>query len=159
MAISLGVLVVPLLILMAFCRPDEADVETIDPTGTYRSAAAEAKYPVRKPAGLPGGWRSTNAAIERETGGGLTLRVSYITPSKEFIQLVESDVPSDKLIPDEIGGGKVHGRIQIGEAQWQRYAGRNSDETALVLLDPKVTIVVTGDAPMGELTAFAALLR
>ncbi len=81
MAISLGVLIVPLLILMAFCRPQETDVPTVDPSGTYRAAAAEAKFPVRRPAGLPSGWRSTNAAIEREAGGALTLRVSYITPS------------------------------------------------------------------------------
>jgi len=144
---------------MAFCRPQETDVPTVDPSGTYRAAAAEAKFPVRRPAGLPSGWRSTNAAIERAAGGALTLRVSYITPSADYIQVVQSDVPSDALIPKEIGSGKVEGRIEIGTVAWQRFGGRRDGESALVLLEPKVTVVVTGDAPMGELTAFAALLR
>jgi len=159
MAISLGVLVVPLLVLMAFCRPQAADIETVDASRTYRAASAEAKYPVREPAGLPSGWRATSASVNRLAGGPITLRVSYITPSSKYIQVVQSDIPSETLIPQELGGGKIQGRTEIGAVVWHRYAGRRGDETALVLLDPKVTVVVTGDAPVGELTAFAALLR
>ncbi len=54
--------------------------------------------------------------------------------------MIQSDVPSEVLIPEEIGSGKVDGRIEIGTVSWQRFGGRREGESALVLIDPKVTV-------------------
>jgi hypothetical protein len=158
-ALSLGVLLVPLLLLMAFCRPTERELPTVDPSRTYQAAKAEAKFPVLVPSGLPVGWRATNAALNRLDGGALTVRVSYLTPGDRFVQLVQSDADSEDLIVDELGAGKIQGTNEIRGEQWQRYSGRRDGETALVRLGPESTVLATGDATVNELTALASALR
>jgi hypothetical protein len=156
---SLGVLIVPLLVLVAFCRPSERDIPTVDATPTYQAARAEARFPVSAPEGLPAGWRATNAALNRLDGGRLTVRVSYLTPSQRFVQLVQSDVDADDLILAEIGAGKIEGTTEIGAASWQRYTGRRAGETALVLIGPESTVIAAGDASLAEMRTLAAALR
>jgi hypothetical protein len=159
MTISLAVLLVPLLVLTAFCRPGDREVPTVDPSGTYRAAKAEARFPVREPAGLPADWRSTNAALNRADGGAITLRVSYLTSSDGFVQLVQSDIPADRLIPAELGAGKVQGSVDVAGTAWQRYGARRPGETALVLLGPESTVLAVGDASLDDLRRLVASLR
>ena len=159
MAISLAVLVVPLLALMALCQSGEPQVKTVDPARTFQAAKAEARFPVMVPADLPDGWRVTNASLNRADGGALTLRVSYLTSANTFIQLVQSDVATETVIVDELGGGKIQGTSDVGGVAWQRYAGRRAGETALVLLGPKATVIVVGDASLGDLRRLAGSLR
>jgi len=157
--LSLGLLIVPLLVLMALCQPSGNDIATVDPSGTYRAARAEAKFPVLTPTDLSDGYRATNAALNRLEGGAVTVRVSYLTPSKKYLQLVQSDVDSEKLIVAELGAGKIQGTADVRGVAWQQYGGRRPGETALVLLGPKATVMVTGDASVGDMRAFAATLR
>jgi hypothetical protein len=159
MAISLGVLTIPLVLLMALCRPSSRDVPTVDPANTYEAAKATGAFPVRVPKGLPAGWRATNSSLRSGTGSKLTLRVSYVTPTSRFAQLVESNVAADTLLPEELGGGKAEGTTKVGAVDWQRYGGRRAGETALVLLDRQVTVLVAGDATLDELRTLAAALR
>jgi hypothetical protein len=157
--LSLGVLVVPLLLLIAFCRPTESALPTVDSDRIYQAAKTEAKFPVRVPSGLPAGWRATNGALNRLDGGALTVRVSYLTPGDRFVQLVQSDADSEDLIVDELGAGKIQGTNEIRGEQWQRYSGRRAGETALVRLGPESTVLATGDATVNELIALASALR
>lgn len=159
MALSLGVLIVPLMLLMAFCRPSASDIATVDPSRVFQAAKAEAAFPVRIPSTLPDSWRATNAGLVRGDGGTLTVRVSYLTAGDRFVQLVQSDVASDALIPAELGAGKIQGMTQVGGVTWQRYDGRRAGETALVLLSPKSTVLLSGDASLGEITTLASSLR
>jgi Protein of unknown function (DUF4245) len=159
MAISLAVLIVPLVVLVAFCSPSADELATIDPSGTYQAAKSEAKFGIRIPAGLPDGWRATNSSINRGDSGAVTLRVSYLTPAGKFAQLLQSDVASDQLLPEELGGGTIQGMTEVGGVTWQRYGGRRARETALVLLEPESSVLVVGDASIDELRALAASLR
>jgi hypothetical protein len=159
MAISLGVLVVPLVLLMAFCRPTAGDTPTVDPARTYQAAKASAKFPVRVPEELPSSWRATNSALRTGEAGTLTVRVTYLTPATKSMQLVQSDQAAEKLIVDELGAGRIEGAVTVGSARWQRYGGSRSGETALVLLEPKVTVVIVGDAGLEELRTLAGSLR
>jgi hypothetical protein len=153
------VLIVPLLLLMAFCRPSEREIPTADAARTYQAARSEAAFPVLVPDELPAGWRATNAALNRLGGGRLTVRVSYLTPSEDFVQLVQSDADSEDVILAELGAGKIEGSADVGGVAWQRYGGRRPGETALVLLRPEVTVVAAGDASLDELRTLAASLR
>lgn len=158
-ALSLSILLLPLLLLMAFCRPTGSELPTVDPNRTYQAAKAEAKFPVLIPISLPAGWRATNATLNRLEGGGLTVRVSYLTPGDRFVQLVQSDADSEDLIVDELGAGKIQGTNEIRGQQWQRYSGRRDGETALVWLRPDSTVLASGDATVNELTALTSALR
>lgn len=158
-ALSLGVLIVPLLLLMAFCQPSERDVPTVDANRTYQTAKSEAKFPVLVPGGLPDGWRATNAAVNRLDAGRLTVRVSYLTSSGTYLQLVQTDADSGDVILAELGAGKIQGSTDVRGVAWQRYSGRRPGETALVLIQPESTVVTSGDASLADLRTLAAALR
>lgn len=158
-AISLAVLILPLVALVAFCTPRGDDIKTIDPSGTYQAAKSEADFDVRIPSGLPDGWRATTSSLNPGNGGVVTLRVSYLTPSGKVAQLVQSDIDSGQLLPAELGGGKYEGDADVAGARWQRYGGRRPGETALVLLEPESSVLVVGDAPLDELRTLASSLR
>ena len=157
MAISLGVLAVPLVLLMAFCRPAARDTPSVDPAATFRAAAALEAFDVRVPQPLPQGWRATNAALRSE--GGVSVRVSYLTPDGKYVQLLQSQRSADALLPEELGAGRRRGAESIDGVSWHRYGGRSAGESALVLLEPTVTVLVVGDAPPAQLTALARSLR
>lgn len=160
MVISLGVLVVPLLLFVWWSQPSPEDAATtVDAARTYQAARSEAKFTVREPAGLPSKWKATNATIDRGHGGKLSVRVSYMTGDGQYAQVLQSDFAPENLIPDELGEGKVRGTTSIGSAMWQEYGTRRAGETALVLSEPTVTVIVTGDASLDELKQLAASLQ
>src|SRR5689334_24332418 len=63
-----------------------SDPIRIDTTSTFQTAHATAHYPVLEPAGLSSKWTPISAAY----GADKLLRVGYVAPSGDGIQLVES---------------------------------------------------------------------
>jgi hypothetical protein len=158
MLISLGVILVPLLALMAFCRPSATeDAPRADPAAVFRAARAANAFGVLVPAGLPSGWRATNATLRDDGSGARTLRVTYVTPSKAFAQLMETSRPAEAVLGEETKGQAL-GPEPIGGRTWQRYDGQREADHALVFLEPRATVLVTGDGSEAELTALAAAL-
>ncbi|MGW0505285.1 DUF4245 domain-containing protein [Micromonospora sp. NPDC003241] len=156
MAISLLVLLVPIALLIAFSRGflggDEPS--TVDPTPTFEQARSAAVFPVTQPAGLPDGWKTVRATY-RTTEEGATLRVGYLTPEGRGLQLVQSNVPPERLLPTELTEeGRPQGQADLGSGTWQRYTGRGNEQ-ALVLLEPERTVIVVGDARDNELREMA----
>jgi hypothetical protein len=75
------------------------------------------------------------------------------------VQLVESNVPAEKLLPAELSGGQPQGPAELpGGASWQRYTARGNEQ-ALVLLEPNRTVLVVGDAGEAELRELVTALR
>lgn len=161
MALSIAVLLVPILLVVAFCQATGAErAPTVDPGPVWTAARDADRFAVRVPQGLPDGWRVTRAVAPRGDGGALTVRVSYETPAGEFAQLVESDLDAAGLLADELGGPRAAGgTVEVAGTPWQRYPGRRDGETALVLLGGGATYLVTGSAGVDELRTLAAALR
>ncbi|MFD2764069.1 DUF4245 domain-containing protein [Micromonospora eburnea] len=159
MALSLLVLLVPIALLLAFYRGFLGGEQptTVDPTTAIEQAREEAAFPVSQPTGLGSDWRTVSARYRAEPGGA-TLRIGYLTPAGRGAQLVESNVPADKLLPAELSGGQPQGPAALPGGSWQRYTAR-SNEQALVLLEPTRTVIVIGDAGENELRALATALR
>ena len=159
MALSLAVLLVPIALLLIFYRvvlSGDAPV-TVDPTPTIQEAQQAALFPVAVPRGLGNDWHTASATFRRESGGA-TLRIGYVDPGKDPVQLVESSVPPDTLLPGELGsGGKALGNYRTPAGVWRVYDGRPG-ETALVLAEPARTIVVVGKADLTNLQTLAAAL-
>ncbi|WP_165945258.1 DUF4245 domain-containing protein [Micromonospora sp. KC723] len=160
MALSLLVLLVPIALLLAFYRGflgGEQPV-VVDPGPAYESARSANAFPVSEPTGLGSGWRTVSATY-RAVDGGVNLRVGYLTPEGRGVQLVQSNVPPEKLLPQELTAqGQPQGPTDLGGRSWQRYTGRGNDQ-ALVLLEPGRTVIVVGDAREGELRQLADSLR
>jgi hypothetical protein len=160
MAISLLVLLVPIALLFAFYRVVLGGDEPVqvDPAPAVAQARAANAFPVSEPVGLGGGWRPVSAAFQ-QGDGGRTLRIGYVSPEGRGVQLVESNVPPERLLPTELSrGGQQQGPTEVAGHGWQRYTAR-ATERALVLLEPDRTVIVVGDAPEAELRELAAALR
>lgn len=159
MALSLLVLLVPIVLLLAFYRGFLGGDQpaTVDPNPAVEQARAANAFPVSRPEGLDRDWRTVSARYQTEAAGG-TLRIGYLTPEGRGAQLVESSVPADKLLPAELKGGQPQGAVDLRGGTWQRYAARNNEQ-ALVLLEPNRTVIVVGDAGENELRQLATALR
>ncbi|MGC4745769.1 DUF4245 domain-containing protein [Micromonospora sp. DT201] len=160
MAISLLVLLVPIVLLLAFYRGflggDQAT--TVDPAPAIEQARAANTFPVSQPQGLGSGW-STVSARYQTVEGGANLRIGYLTPEGRGVQLVESSVPAERLLPAELTKqGQPQGTTELSGRTWQLYTARGNQQ-ALVLLEPTRTVIVIGDARDNELRELAGALR
>ena len=160
MAMSLGILLVPILLLVLFYRVvlDGDKPISIDPASTIQQARSAAVFPVAVPQGLSEDWHPVSATFKRDTDGA-TLRLGYVDPDSDPIQLVESSTPTDKLLPVELGDDpKPVSTFSDGARTWQRYDARKG-ENALLLLEKGRTIIIVGQAESKSLEAFASSLR
>ncbi len=158
MALSLGLLLVPIVALVLIWQWLSGGPATVDPSSAYDQARAANRYPVLEARGLSN-WSVTRADVTLGSGGTATLRVGFISPTGGPARLVQSDVAVTTLLPDELGGVRPPvGARTVGGRDWQVYTGRDK-ERALVYQQPKYTVLVIGQMPDSELNALAASLR
>ncbi|KAB1934775.1 DUF4245 family protein [Micromonospora sp. ALFpr18c] len=160
MAISLLVLLVPIALLLAFYRGflggDQAS--TVDPAPAIEQARSANVFPVSQPQGLGSDWRTVSARYQ-SVEGGANLRIGYLTPEGRGVQLVQSSVPAERLLPAELTDqSQPQGPTELAGRTWQRYSARGNQQ-ALVLLEPTRTVLIVGDARDNELRELAAALR
>jgi hypothetical protein len=162
MALSLGILVVPILLVTLFWNLvlDGSKPASIDAGPAIESARRAELFEISEPRDLGEDWHVQSATFKRQEGQEkvATLRLGYAAPSAEPLQLVESNVATATLIPAELGEDpKATGTIQAGSRTWQQYSARDG-ETALVVLEKDRTVIVIGQAKLDELKQFATSL-
>lgn len=157
--ISLLVLLVPVVVLVGGYQVISGRDRpvAVDPAPELAAAIATG-MPAVAPTGLDSGWTAVSAAFQ-ERDAGATLRIGYATPDGGSVQLIQSTVPVEELLPAELAGaGPPGGTVVVAGRDWQRYPSRPGQQ-ALVLLEPELTTLVVGSADVAELTALAASLR
>ena len=103
MALSLAVLIVPIALLLIFYRvvlSGDSPV-TVDPAPALQSARQANAFPVVVPQGLGDDWHVSSATFGRRADGA-TLRIGYVDPDDDPVQLIESSVPAATLLPVEL---------------------------------------------------------
>lgn len=156
MALSLAVLLVPLfLVVMIYRVVHDGDRPLeVDPSSAIAEARAAAAFPVAEPAGLGDGWKTVSATFQRRADGAV-LRLGYLSPDGDGLQVVQSNVPADQLLPAELTGkARAEGTAEVAAKSWQRYRTRPGEQ-ALVLLAPTRTTIVIGTAPESDLHTLA----
>jgi hypothetical protein len=160
MAMSLLVLLVPIALLLIFYRvvlSGDAPI-TVDPATAVQEAREAAAFTVLEPQGLGGDWHVSSAKFARQQAGA-TLRIGYVDPDKDPVQLVQSSVPPATLLPVELGGkAEAQGVVRTPAGVWRVYDARPG-ERAIVLSEPARTVVVVGATDLKNLQALAASLR
>lgn len=160
MAISMLVLLVPIALVVAVYRGflgGEQPV-TVDPAPAIEQARTANVFPVAEPVGLGDDWQVTRARFRQEEPGA-TLRLGYLSPEGRGVLLVQSNVPPDQLLPQELTEqSQPQGTVELADRSWQRYSARGS-ERALVLMEPERTIIVVGQASENELRELANAVR
>jgi hypothetical protein len=161
MALSMAVLLIPVFLFLVGYRvffAGDAPIP-VDAAQIYATAQHDAHFPVLVPQNLPAQWTAIAAKFDPPVGAAV-LRVSYVTPDKAGLQLVESDRPIDALLPDELGTGAQPGNLtDIAGRQWRVYPVTKGDGRALVLAGDGYTTVITGTATDNDMRTLAATLH
>jgi len=159
MALSLAVLLVPIALVLIFYRvvlSGDSPV-AVDPAPALESARAAGAFPVAAPAGLGDDWHVTSATFRRADDGA-TLRLGYVDPDDDPVQLLQSSVPPATLLPAELTAeAEAKGTVRTAMGAWRVYDGRPG-ETALVLTGTGRTVIVVGSTDTENLTAMAESL-
>jgi hypothetical protein len=158
MALSLVVLLIPIALVLGFYRLvlDGDDPIRVDPAPAVAEARAAGLFPVLEPTGLPDDWHVSTATFRR-TASGAVLRIGYVGPGGDPVQLVESSVPAETLLPAELGKTGPGGTVKAGTRTWQRYETRPSED-AIVLAEKGRTVIIVGATSIENLTALASSL-
>jgi hypothetical protein len=158
MALSLLVLLVPIIVLLGMYRFLGGESPTVvDPSSAYADARASHSFPVTEPA-VPAGWQSVSSAFRRGDAGSV-LRVGFQSPTGGTAQLVESNVNAGALVTAELGAGaRDEGAARLDGQEWRRYTATGGDH-AFVLSEPDRTVIVMGRAKDAELAQLATSLR
>jgi Protein of unknown function (DUF4245) len=159
MILSLAVLLVPVAILVILYRTlfnGDAPI-TVDATPTIQEAQQAKVFPVAVPQGLGGDWHTSSATFTRARNGA-TLRIGYVDPDKDPIQLIESSVPTGTLLPTELTkDARPTGTFRAANGVWRLFDGRPG-EKALVMADQSRTIVIVGKSDVDNLEKLAEAL-
>ena len=84
----------------------------------------------------------------------MTLAIGYLTPADRFAQVVISDQAVAAVLRDRVPEAVRDGTAPVGTASWDRYR-TTRDEPVLVGRVGRATVLVTGDAPVADLTLLA----
>lgn len=159
MLLALAVLLVPIALLLIFYRTVlNGDAPTPVDSGSAIAAARSANaFPVAVPAGLNEDWHVASATFRRQAAGS-TLRIGYVDPDRNGLQLIESSVPPATLLPAELTtAAKPVDTFRADARVWRRYDTRPGEQ-ALVFSEPNRTIIVIGDAGTRQVDTLAATL-
>lgn len=151
MALSLGVLLIPVLLLVLgyrlFYGWDTA--VTVDPANAIASAGRASFAPL--PLAAPDGWQTVTAKWEPGV-----LRIGYLDPGNNGARLVQSRAALADLVKDELDGkAQADGEAVIGSATWQRFRAPDG-QTALARSAGNTTTLLIGQG--ADLTGLAAAI-
>ncbi|OLT15126.1 hypothetical protein BJF78_16875 [Pseudonocardia sp. CNS-139] len=138
--------------------PDAAPV--VDAPAELRRLATALPFPLRVPA-VPADWRANAADRVTLPGGGLAVRVGYLTPAGRYVRLVQSDAPEETLLAAETGDepAVAQGPVDVGGRQWVGYTGpgRRAEPIWVTELPgpPAVRMLVTGSGEDADLRTLA----
>lgn len=151
MALSLGVLLIPVLLLVLgyrlFYGWDTA--VTVDPANAIASAGRASFAPL--PAAAPADWQTVTA--EWQPG---VLRIGYLDPDNNGARLVQSRTALDALVKDELDGkAQADGETVVGPVTWQRFRAPDG-QTVLARASGNTTTLLIGQG--ADLTGLAAAI-
>ncbi len=165
---SLLVILVPLVIIsIVFTRvPRDVAVKVVDWRPTLTTARAEAPFPVLAPLNLPEGWRATRVSWVRQGEASLNgersprnaWQLGFLTPDDVYLGLSQGDLEPQDLIKGQTREGVADGQSVLGGATWVRFVSPDDRTRSLVLSQPEVTTIVSGDLPYEALGSYVTTL-
>jgi len=169
MVISLGVLLVPIILISwLFTRtPASSPVQTIDWQSVLAQSRTVAPYPLLGPVGLPDAWVATKAAwattgepaVNREAAPGNTWQLGMLSPDQVYVGLTQRDAAGPALLTQISRSGRPDGTSTVAGVIWSRWVSADDRTRTLSRVDGAVTIVVSADFSYQGLEAFCSTLR
>jgi hypothetical protein len=158
MTMSLAVLLIPIALIALFYKfvlSGDAPV-TVDAGPTIEEAQAANVFPIAVPK-LGDSWHASSATWQK-TAAGSTLRIGYVDPDDNPVQLIESNIDSQTLARTELTTAAAQiDRYTTGAQTWALYTGRPGEQ-GLVRFDQGRTIIIVGRAKATQLESLASSL-
>jgi len=153
------VVVVGLLVLFERAgQPHSDGVHVIDPSGAVAAARQQAGFDIEVPNGLPATWRPTSTEYTpADAASAPSLRIGYVTPAGKYAEFLESDDAAD-AVAAQYGPLSSDGSAMVGSVSWAKFT-TSDGKTLLRHTTGKVTVLVTGNAGLAELSQLAGSLR
>jgi len=169
MFLSLVVILVPLAIVVAIFSqgPSQAKVPTVNWKPVAAEASQQAPYTILTPIELPAGWRATRVSWTRvgqpDPTGNDSVRnrwqLGILTDSDVYLELDQGDKLANEMVDDLSRSGQPDGTSMVNGQTWKRLVTDDDRTRSLVLTEPGVTTLVTGDADYTTLETYAGLLH
>lgn len=165
---SLVVILVPLVIItILFTRlPRDYPVKEIDWRPVLTTARTESPFPVLAPVSLPDGWRPTRVTWVKEGEPYLNgvpsprnfWQLGFLTPDDVYVALSQGDLRTEDMVKEETREGVSDGDSSLAGQTWRRVVSADGRTRSLIMIQPEVTTVVSGDLPYEALDAYATTL-
>lgn len=165
--LTIGALVIVVLAIAGLAGQCDfsPDGPTIDPQTTpsvsvpqeLRINARSVEFPLR--AADPGpDWRATStklAPVGTTPDAAQVLRINWISPDDNYLQLSQSDAVEEALVESETGKLEApRGAVDVAGETWVDYPGRRSERAWVADLGD-VRILITGSGTEAEFAAMA----
>lgn len=162
---SLGLVLVVVAVLAGFVAVVRGNPDPVREVDFEAAAAAlpdDAPFQPVAPAGLPAGWRATEAALE--PGAVTTWSLSFVTPQDEFVGLTQSDELPERAVATELAGYDPDGTATVNATTWDRYVETESADPDVAMVGESTdggpsTVILIGSAGYDELEEFAGYLE
>ena len=154
-------LAVVAFIVLVVVRPQSVEREPVDYQAAARDAQAQFDEPLAAPA-LPAGW-SANRAGPREADDLPTWQVGFLTPSDEYIGLVQALDADDRWVGDQTFEAEATDRFELDGVGWTEYDRRDVNDPGnaayiLVATIERSTVVLAGTATDDEFRTLASAI-
>ncbi|MGI8576460.1 MAG: DUF4245 domain-containing protein [Nocardioidaceae bacterium] len=133
-------------------------VPTVDFTAALAQARRESPFHVLAPQPVPVGWRADSVEWQG-AGPQVSWHLGFLTPQGQYVGLEQSNALPRDFVPAKTPANRPGNSVTIHHQQWQTLTSANGNETALLYAGNNVTTIVTGTAPLSQLTAFAVSLK
>jgi hypothetical protein len=133
-------------------------IHVIDTHGPIEAARQQAGFPLLVPNGLGNGWRPTSTELTPAApSAAASFRIGYVTPAGKYAEFLESNDAAD-AVAAQYGPLSADGTTPVGAAAWSKF--QTADGKALLRhTTGSVTVVVSGNAGLAELSQLAASLK
>ncbi len=165
---SLAVILVPILLIGALLtiRLEDYPVKAVDVAPVLADAREEAPWPVLAPERLPPEWVPTRVtwtpegrpALNGEPSDRNRWLLGYLDPTQTYVAVEQADGEPRRFVADATRDGLPEATSQVGDQAWQQHVSPDGRTRSLVLVEDRVTTVVSGDVGYEELVAFASTL-
>lgn len=155
----LASLAVVLVLVLVVVRPDGTPREAVDYRADAVASEAQAGHMLAAPP-LPVGWSANGDGITTGSDSVLAWKVGFITPSNQYIGLVQGISANPTWVANELTNTRSTGSTSIGGRDWTVYDRRTEKNPgnyaySLSTVIGSSSIVLHGTAPTREFTALA----
>jgi hypothetical protein len=155
-------LAVVLFLVLVVVRPDGSP----PPAVNYRSDAVasqpEAGHTLAAPE-LPSGWKANTDGLNTGSDGVVAWTIGLITPSQEFIGVVQGVKANPTWVANQLQGAQSTGNVTIDGVTWKAYDRRSAADAgnfaySLSTVTGVSSIVLHGTATRAEFTTLAGAI-